>query len=75
MGIICYPELTLEDIMAQLARWYDVNIFFVGPKVKNLHFSGEIDRYENIEKVLHMIGLTTNISFSINGKTITITPE
>ena len=74
-GRFLFDNENLEDIMAQLARWYDVNIFFVGPKVKNLHFSGEIDRYENIEKVLHMIGLTTNISFSINGKTITITPE
>ena len=35
----------------------------------------EIDRYEKIDKVLRMIELTTNISFSINGKTITITPE
>ncbi|MFR7810743.1 MAG: DUF4974 domain-containing protein [Butyricimonas faecihominis] len=56
-------------------RWYDVNIFFVGTQARELHFSGEIDRYEKIDKVLRMIELTTNISFSINGKTITITPE
>ena len=74
-GHFLFKNQSLEQIMNIMARWYDVNIFFVGPKVKNLHFSGEIDRYENIEKVLHMIGLTTNISFSINGKTITITPE
>ena len=74
-GHFLFKNQSLEKIMDIMARWYDVNIFFVGPKVKNLHFSGEIDRYENIEKVLHMIGLTTNISFSINGKTITITPE
>ena len=74
-GRFLFDNENLEDIMAQLARWYDVNIFFIGPKVRNLHFSGEIDRYENIEKVLHMIGLTTNISFSIKEKTITITSE
>ena len=74
-GRFLFDNENLEDIMAQLARWYDVNIFFVGPKVKNLHFSGEIDRYEDIERVLHMIELTTNISFTINGKTITITLE
>lgn len=74
-GRFLFDNENLEDIMAQLARWYDVNIFFIGPKVRDLHFSGEIDRYENIEKVLHMIGLTTNISFSIKEKTITITSE
>ena len=74
-GRFLFDNENLEDIMAQLARWYDVNIFFTGAKVKNLHFSGEIDRYEDIERVLHMIELTTNISFTINGKTITITLE
>ena len=70
-GRFLFDNENLEDIMAQLARWYDVNIFFTGPEVKELHFSGEIDRYEDIERVLHMIELTTNISFTINGKTIT----
>lgn len=74
-GRFLFTNERLEDIMAQLGRWYDVNIFFIGEKAKELHFSGEIDRYEKIDKVLHMIELTTNISFSINGKTITITPE
>ena len=74
-GRFLFANERLEDIMAQLGRWYDVNIFFVGTRARELHFSGEIDRYEKIDKVLRMIELTTNISFSINGKTITITPE
>ena len=74
-GHFLFKNQSLEKIMDIMARWYDVNIFFTGAKVKNLHFSGEIDRYEDIERVLHMIELTTNISFTINGKTITITLE
>ena len=74
-GRFLFDNESLEDIMTQLSRWYDVNIFFSGTKIRDLHFSGEIDRYEDIDKILHMIGLTTNISFTINGKTITITLE
>ena len=38
--------------MAQLGRWYDVNIFFVGTRARELHFSGEIDRYEKEMQVI-----------------------
>ena len=74
-GNFVFRKQRLEEVLNTLARWYDVNIFFVGTRARELHFSGEIDRYEKIDKVLRMIELTTNISFSINGKTITITPE
>lgn len=74
-GHFLFDNENLEDIMAQLSRWYNVNIFFIGTEVRKLHFSGEIDRYEDIDKVLRMIELTTNISFTIKENTITIAPE
>ena len=74
-GQFMFGNERLEDIMAQLSRWYDVDIFFAAAELKELHFSGTLDRYEDIGRVLRMIGLTTDIAFTLKGRTVTITRE
>ena len=62
----------LEDIMRQLSRWYDVSVFYQNPEVKDLIFTGDLEKYDHCEVVLNIISMTTNVEFEIKDKTIIV---
>ena len=72
-GIFEYANMELNDIMVQLARWYDVQFTFSASECKERRFTGVIRKYEDLNDVLDMIEKTTNVKFIINGKNVTIT--
>ena len=72
-GIFEYENMELNDIMVQLARWYDVQFTFSASECKERRFTGVIRKYEDLNDVLDMIEKTTNVKFIINGKNVTIT--
>ena len=72
-GIFEYENMELNDIMVQLARWYDVQFTFSASECKERRFTGVIRKYEDLNDVLDMIEKTTNVKFMINGKNVTIT--
>ena len=41
-------------------------------KMKNLHFTGDIERYENLNDFLHFMELGGKVVFNIQDKTIII---
>ena len=67
-GIFEYENMELNDIMVQLARWYDVQFTFSASECKERRFTGVIRKYEDLNDVLDMIEKTTNVKFIINGK-------
>ncbi|MDY5489129.1 MAG: DUF4974 domain-containing protein [Butyricimonas virosa] len=72
-GIFEYENMELNDIMVQLARWYDVQFIFSAPEYKERRFTGVIRKYEDLNDVLDMIEKTTNVKFIINERNVTIT--
>lgn len=60
----------LEDIMNELARWYDFEVFYQNPDVRDMVFGGKLDRSGAIEPILKVIGATLTVNVSIRGKTI-----
>lgn len=71
-GHFVFENETLEEIMKQLERWYDVSVFYRNPEVKQYRFTGDIDRFDNISTILEMIQVTYNVRFMIKNKTITV---
>ena len=71
-GRFIFDNQRIEDIMYDLARWYDVKIFFANSKVKNKRFSVDVPRYGEIESILTLIEGTGEISFTINKNVITV---
>lgn len=71
-GIFRFENQRLEDILATLSKWYEINIFYQTPSVKDLHFSGYMERYKEINTILEAITLTTGVKFSIQGTTIIV---
>jgi ferric-dicitrate binding protein FerR (iron transport regulator) len=66
-GFFEFDGNTIQSVMRQLARWYDVSIVYEGP-LPNANFVGTISRHENISKVLKMLELTNVVQFKIQEK-------
>lgn len=62
----------IEQVMRQVARWYDVEIVYEGA-IPNRRFGGKIARESRLQDVLKMLELN-NIQFRIEGRKITVTP-
>lgn len=65
----------LEEIMATLARWYDVEITFASEALKTIRLSGQLYRHEDIRILLDTYEDAAGITFGIQGKKITVTPQ
>lgn len=71
-GSFVFHSLRLETIMRQLQRWYDFEIFYQNPEVKEYTFRGVVNRDMNIERVLTMIERAMDVHFRIERKTIVV---
>ena len=71
-GRFVFRAITLDLIMRQLQRWYDFEVFYQNPELKDYEFRGVIKRDMDLDKVLSVIKVTTNVDFEVKGKVITI---
>lgn len=71
-GVFYFKNENLEKMMNTISRWYDINVVFEEDSKRNLKFTGEIKRYENLEQMLHLIEKTQEVEFEKNGKEIRI---
>lgn len=70
-GVFSFEGKTLEEIMKVISRWYDVNIIFKDPKMKNIRFVGVFNKYQSLDKILNNIKETNFINaYDIKNKTI-----
>lgn len=70
-GQFDFNDTPLEDIMRQLARWYNAEIYYQDPP-KNLELTAEISKFTPVSKVLYLLAKTEEVSFHIEGKKITV---
>ena len=69
-GLFQVNDVSLETIMRQASRWYDVDVVYQG-KVPERKFSGKIKRNVNASEFLQML-VFFNVHFSIEGRTIIV---
>ncbi|GLU54699.1 FecR family protein [Dyadobacter frigoris] len=69
-GYFKFDNISLQELMRQISRWYDVEVVYEGP-VKDYEFVGQIERSANLTKVLKVLELG-GVHFRIEGKKIII---
>lgn len=62
---------SLESIMRDVSRWYDVDVTYEGNLNKGKYW-GIVSRSKNISEVLRMLQLTGKINYKIEGRRITL---
>ena len=71
-GYFLFEDERLEDILNELARWYDVNIFWENASQKEVTFTGKMKRYDDFSKVVEMLEMTGNTEFVVKENNIFI---
>lgn len=64
--------MRLDEIMKQLARWYDVTVFYQNAEAKDLVFTGDLEKYNKCNVILDIISLTTNVEFELKERVIIV---
>lgn len=54
-GYFMFNNEPLEEVMAKVGQWYDLDIEFMSPKLKSEKVFGTISRSENLGQVLNML--------------------
>ena len=71
-GRMGFENERLEKIMAELQRWYDFELFYADPDVKEMHFTIDILKYEEISKVLNLMERMNKVKFTQKGRTVVV---
>lgn len=71
-GMFVFRNQRLEEVMTELARWYGVSVFYATPLVKDIRFSGNLERYQTIDEMLNVIKLIDKVQIERRGTAVTI---
>lgn len=71
-GRFVFELITLDEMMRQLKRWYDIDVIYLDEKVKTYKFWGTIDRNMDLDKVLAIVAKVSNVTFEVQGKTVSV---
>jgi hypothetical protein len=71
-GRFKFGGTSIEVVMQQISRWYDVEIEYKGKITET--FGGAINRDVNVSEVLKKLELTGAVHFTIEGKKIIVRP-
>lgn len=71
-GLFDIKSLSIEALMRQITRWYDVEVVYEGTKPEG-HFSGMVGRNTNLSSVLKILELN-GVHYRLENKKIFIQP-
>lgn len=69
-GWFVFRNATLNDMMKTLARWYNVDVIFENKNISSIKFTGDIERYDDLNKLLSIIEKTNEVKIKIEGRRI-----
>ncbi len=69
-GRVVFVNARLEDIMDELQRWYDFNVFYSSPELKDVRFTMDIVKYKEVSKIFELMEKIKRVSFSVNGNSV-----
>ncbi|WP_046405573.1 FecR family protein, partial [Odoribacter sp. N15.MGS-14] len=71
-GKFIFEEQSLEQIMKQLQRWYEMSVFYTNEEVKQYTFSGDLKKYDDFDKIIRMLEEVSGIKISIKENCVVI---
>lgn len=71
-GRLVFDNCPLEQILADLGRWYSFDVFYTNPAAKEIPFSLNIRKHEKFSEVLGLMQETGKIHFDMNKNTVIV---
>ncbi|WP_065219277.1 MULTISPECIES: FecR family protein [Butyricimonas] len=69
-GEFVFKDVTLEEMMNELSRWYDMEIEYEAENLKTDRYYIYVERSKTLEEVLDKVALTGKIKYKIYGKKV-----
>ena len=67
-----FEEERLDDILQEMARWYDFEVFYQNPEMAEKRFGFKLEKYEHVDSLLKILELTGEVKFEMLGKSLTV---
>lgn len=71
-GEFVFKDVTLEDMMNELSRWYDMEVEYESGHLKTDRYYIYVERSKTLEEVLDKVALTGKIKYKIHGKKVIV---
>ena len=71
-GMLDFEDEPLDDIMEDLARWYDFKVFYESEELKHYEFTGAIAQYDDVNELLKLFEMTKSVQFYIKGDVLLV---
>lgn len=71
-GRLVFRDIRLEELFTILARWYDLEVFYLHPEVKDIRFTGDMDKTERFEDILRIIEQNRRVHFHVKGHAVSV---
>ncbi len=59
-GLFIFEEESLDEILEDFSRWYDVEVFFRTQELKEIPFTGVLERTKSLNDLLKVIEIISN---------------
>ena len=69
-GYYFFERMRLEEIMSVLSLWYNLEVHYQDPRLKEIEFGGRLRRYDSIAVFLELLEYTENVNYEIKGNVI-----
>lgn len=73
-GDFAFDNAPLENVMEDIARWYDVSVDYKSD-VNDVRLSGKVSKFESIETLLQTIEWTGSVKLELSGRKISVTKK
>ena len=70
-----FKQVRLEDLLTELARWYDMEVFYQNTGLKDLHFTAWFKRSSSMKEVVRLLERTQKVKLEVKGKTLIVKPN
>ena len=71
-GMYIFNDRPLGDIMKTFERWYDIQVYYETPNLRDITYSGSLKRHGTINSFLDALELTGDLTYKISGRSILI---
>ena len=61
--VFVFERERLDDILREIARWYDFEVFYQNPELADKQFGFKLQKYEHVESLLRILELTGEVRF------------
>ena len=71
-GFFVYQDMTLDQILQELSRWYDFTYFYQNEELGALRLTAKLRKFDSVEDIFEILKTTGQVDFVVKGRTVTV---